>query len=308
MDYIIGIDGGGTKTQLILCEKDNLNIIGEAISGPSNILSSGLETTRQSFIEVFQKGVTSKGYNLEHCKAICIGVAGGSWKSIQDQIEDIIREDIGYQGKLIITNDAQTALIAGTNGKEGILLIAGTGSICYGVNNEGKNIRVGGWGHIFDDKGSAYYIAIKILDSVMQAYDGRGSKTELTKLVLNYFEIEDEREIVRKIYQPNINKGEIADIAKLIQIAYENKDMVAMKIIDESVDELYNMVATSIRKLNFEEKFVSVIINGSVIIKNKAIREKFSNKLKQNYPKIEVKKLDKSAAYGAVIIAHNNLG
>ncbi|ONI44764.1 hypothetical protein AN641_06055 [Candidatus Epulonipiscioides gigas] len=306
MEYVIGIDGGGTKTQVTLCTL-NKDIIGGAISGPSNIFSIGVEVTRQSIVQAINESVIEKGYKLEDCKAICIGVASGSWKSVQDAITNIIIYDIGYNGKLIITNDAETALMAGTGGKEGILLIAGTGSICYGINDKGKNCRVGGWGHVFDDEGSAYYISTKILSAVLKAFDGRGAQTKLTQLVLDYYKFDNERDIVAQIYKPHVKKQHVAALAKLIEQAYNENDAIAINIIDDVVDKLFISVDTAIKKLLFSEKVIDVIINGSVIVKNKAIKLNFSNKLKEKYPLINIKPLEKDAAYGATLIAINAL-
>lgn len=305
MEYVIGIDGGGTKTKLTMCTFNNgvINVIEEAVAGPSNVLASGVDVASESLVQVIKEGVLDRGYKLSDCRAMCMGIASGSWHSVQDAIAKIMKNDIGYDGKLIVTNDAETALMAGTGGKEGILLIAGTGSICYGVNSTGKSCRIGGWGHIFDDEGSAYYIAIKILNAVMKAYDGRDMATVLTKLVLEYFKVDNERDIVDEIYKPNISKQHIADLAKLIEVAYDLDDPIAIMIVDDVVNSLYISVESAMKKLSFLKKPVDVVIDGSVIVKNQAINLKFSNKLKQRHTLTNIKTLEKDASYGAAIIA-----
>ena len=187
MKYIVGIDGGGTKTKLTVCTLAG-EIVHSVVAGPSNILSSGYETARQAIRDVMQMGMIDTGYGLENCMALCIGVAGAARTHVKEQLETIIREK-GYSNALVITHDAETALVGGTGGREGLLVIAGTGAICFGKNKEGVTHRVGGWGHIIGDEGSAYRIGVHILNAVMKAYDGRGKKTCLTPLLLERMEL-----------------------------------------------------------------------------------------------------------------------
>lgn len=301
MNYVIGIDGGGTKTKLVRCTLDG-TVIDSYMSGPSNILSSGYGVVRQSIHDVIIDAVINSGDCFEECRAMCIGIAGAARESVKVQLEAIIRET-GYKGPLIITHDAETALIGGTDGEEGILLIAGTGTICYGENKEGKTHRVGGWGHIIGDEGSAYSIGVKILNAIMRAYDKRGQETILTELVLKRLALETVEDIIGEVYKVGASKQDIAGYAILIEEACNRGDEVALKIIDETIDALVEAANTNIHCLDFENKSTKVIINGSVLINNKRIQEGFCNKLQLLYPKVEVSYMIQDAAYGAAIKA-----
>ncbi len=301
MEYVIGIDGGGTKTRLSLCTLDK-QVLSTSVAGPSNILSSGIDITRQSIEQVVSQGVIDQGYDLQDCRALCIGVAGGARDVVRDNIADIIK-GLGYFGKTIVTHDAQTALVAGTDGNEGILLIAGTGSICYGINQSGRTCRVGGWGHLIDDEGSAYYISTHILNTIMRAYDGRSEATLLTQLVLKYMELENVEDIISAIYKPMMSKHQIAELSVLVERACELDDAAALDIVRVVVDVLYKHVETAISELGLEDKPIPLIINGSVIINNKYINKGFVEQIKKSFPLATVCPLSKDASYGAALIA-----
>lgn len=301
MNYVVGIDGGGTKTKLIVCNLQG-EILDETISGPSNILSSGYDIAKASIQELIVKGIVEKGYLLENCLMLCIGVAGAGRTSVIEQLEKIIRE-VGYDGNLLITHDAETALIGGTSSDEGILIIAGTGVICYGKTKEGITHRVSGWGHLIGDEGSAYSIGIKIMKAVMKAYDGRGDKTILTHLLLDAMAFQSPEEIVGFIYQPHITKQHIASYAALIDKAYKHNDKVAVEIVQQTIEDLFKTVEAILIKLAFIDKPVKVVINGSVLLKNEAIQKGFKAYLNKYYPLVEVCQMKHDAAYGAAIKA-----
>lgn len=305
MRYVIGIDGGGTKTKLCIYDLDT-KAKTCVISGPSNILSSGYETTKNSLEEAIQKGVIEKGYKLKDCLAFCLGVAGAARECVKQQLNQIIREE-GYNGKLIITHDAETAFKGALGGEEGILIIAGTGVICYGESKIKGAHRISGWGHIIGDEGSGYSIGKKILNAVMKNYDGRGNQTILKELVLHYLCLKNEEEIISYIYQPHITKVHIAELAILLEVACSKKDKVALEIANEAIEDLYECVKAALEKLDLSNKEIKIAINGSVLIKNRFINEGFKKKVLETYPLINIIQDNYDPVEGAITIALSNI-
>ncbi len=298
MEYVIGIDGGGTKTKLV-----QANLRGEILntytSGATNILSSGIDTARNSIYTVLDE---LKEKNLVNCKYLCIGTAGAGRESIKIELNKMFRE-YGYSGELFITHDAETALIGGTGETKGILIIAGTGSICYGQNEKGETHRVSGWGHIVGDEGSAYYIGVKIITAIMKAYDGRYNKTVLTKLMLEHLNLDNEEQIITYIYNKDIKKQDIASYAILIEQACNLNDSIALEIINQTINELVQSVIPVVNKLNFVDKKVKLVTNGSVIVNNKLIRGGFIKEINNLFPNIDICDMKYDSAYGAVLKA-----
>ena len=159
----IGIDGGGTSTKVEI-HRDGQSE--RRKYGPFNISAIGEEAFRKLLREMF-----ADWGSLEECRAICVGGAGVSC----GELEQIIREELkptGFAGKLLLRSDSEIALRGAVDGP-GCILIAGTGSIGFGVNEAGETARVGGFGHLIDDEGSGYALGRDALSAAVRALDGR---------------------------------------------------------------------------------------------------------------------------------------
>ncbi len=144
MKYVAGMDGGGTKTAVTVAD-ENGRTIRAFTSGAINYNGQDEESIRNSFREIMAVIGESCG-GLEHCASICIGAAGVSNPDMHDRIVANVRSS-GYQGGLTVVGDHETALCGALESSFGMILIAGTGSICYGRNESGLIYRAGGCGH-----------------------------------------------------------------------------------------------------------------------------------------------------------------
>lgn len=305
MSFVVGIDCGGTKTKLVRCALDGV-IIDSYIAGPGNILSSGYETVKKSLTDVIQKGCIAAQESQEVCLGLCIGAAGAARESVQKQIEQIVRES-GYNGKLFITHDAEIALFGECEDGEGILVIAGTGAISYGRTRDGKTHRVGGWGHLIGDEGSAYFIGKTMLNAVMKAYDGRGSQTILTELLLNRMHTSNVEDVITTVYQAVDAKKEIAKFAVLIEEACRRGDEISLQIAEATAKELVEDVCAVASALKFKRKDIKVIIQGGALVQNQMIQQMFRKKLQKIHSDMQVFLPTHDAAYGAAIKAAKSL-
>lgn len=303
MKYVIGIDGGGTKTLLKLADlKGNLLAVCEG--GPSNINSLGRENVKKVLNDIIQYGIKEIGENIENCCSLCIGTAGVDREEDRKIVENIIRS-IGIKNKLIVTNDAETALFGGVSGGEGIIVISGTGSICFGRNSSGEICRAGGWGHILGDEGSGYDIGRRALISIARSSDGRDEDTMLTSMVLEHLKLKRPEDLIGFVYRSNTGKKEISEIAKIVDNAYKLGDNTSKRILRYSAEELYKCTLPVIKKLNFTDKAVNMAVSGSVLTKNQYILNEFKDRVNQVYPLINVTGMKNDAAWGAVLMALN---
>ena len=304
MEYVIGIDGGGTKTLLKIADLEG-HLLTQYEGGPSNINSMNRLRIASTIIEDISRGLSGINENLKNCRVLCIGTAGIDRPDDKRIVEDIIR-DTGYDGETIITNDAVTALYGAVGSGEGIILISGTGSICYGRNLQGEVYRTGGWGHIIGDAGSGYYIGINALNAIMKSYDGREGGTLLTKMVLEYLKLKNPESLIEYVYRSGAGKKQIAGIAKVVDEAYKAGDKKAGEILKRASLELYSCCRTVIDRLGFKDVNVTICVSGSVITKNRYILGQFVSMIKKSYPKAKVSYPKNDAAWGAVQIALNS--
>ena len=149
--------------------------------------------------------------------------------------------------------DGEIALYGGTGGDPGLVVIAGTGSICCGRNRQGKHLSAGGWGPIVGDEGGASWIARKALQAVAHAADGRGPKTTLTAVALNYFKVETADDLSTAIYSQTMTNDRLAGFGKDVLRAARTGDDSAVEILREAGQELGVAAIAVIRKLRMEK-------------------------------------------------------
>lgn len=302
MAYIIGIDGGGTKTAVTIAH-DREDELTTFTVGPINYNGGDAAAIAASFVELFDRVKLDCG-SLEEIAHLCIGAAGVSNPSVVGLLTKHVRDN-GYSGPLTITGDQETALYGAQNAMKGIILIAGTGSICFGVNEQGEQHRAGGFGHLIDDEGSGYSIGRDLLSVLVQAEDGRVSDTIIPALVYEQLGLSTVREIVGFVYDKNTTKKEIAKLAPIMTAACERGDRAALELAERSAAGLFKLVLPVIERLKLQDS--PIAIAGSVLQKSRFVREALERKLGQSYPLAKLILPIKDAAYGAVLLGRSKL-
>ena len=171
---MLGIDGGGTTTEAWLAEP-GCHVLGRGTAGPSNAKAVGQEAALQSLDTAIRSAFHAAGLTPEPVDVICLGLAGF------DRPDDrkILREwaeHAGWARSILIVNDGDLVIAAGTPEGWGVGVIAGTGSIAVGRTKDGRTARAGGWGHLIGDEGSAYRVVLDALRLVARRTDGRDAR------------------------------------------------------------------------------------------------------------------------------------
>lgn len=217
--------------------------------------------------EIFRT-LGEKGYEIGDCAGVGIGAAGISNPEVGKFLRKAFSQE-GITGRIELFGDHQTALAAAYPDCHGIVLIAGTGSICYGINEAGNEARSGGWGHIIDDGGSGYAIGRDILSAVVRAHDGRDKETALSEAVFHQMGFASIQELIRYVYAPERSKKEIGALALLLGPAAEAGDKKAQEIEEVCANSLAELFAAVYRQMPEEH---NVVLAGSVLEKNERIR------------------------------------
>lgn len=301
--YVIGIDGGGTASKGVVADLYG-NVIARFIGGPTNYLGNDREVIDRSVSELFTKALA--GREVEDCAAICLGSAGVSSDKARENLERIIRKT-GFTCPYLITTDSHTAHAGALSAKEGIVVIAGTGSICLARKDDGQTLRVGGFGHLIDDVGSGYYIGNHILQAVVRSIDGRGRETMLKNIVYRHLGIETQEELISWIYAPERSKKDIASLSALIADAAGAGDEAAVNIEKRAAVELCDLCEPAIK---FFDRKARIALSGSVLQKNNRIRTYFMHEMQDRYFSgfgtdngIRVVMAENEADYGAMLLA-----
>lgn len=260
-DLVAGVDGGGTRTRAVVL--DGHRVIGEGEAGPSNPLRVGVSNGVTAIRDAIDRACAAALIHRDDLVAVGIGLAGVRRKDIRTRMHDVLVETLGVE-TIEIVSDGDIALYGATDGKPGVVIISGTGSISVGVNRHGKRVYAGGWGPIAGDEGSGSWIARRALQMVARASDGRGPQTALTKAACEYFQVSAVEDLSTAIYAPTITNDRIAGFSRQVIATARTGDEVALGIIDEAGKELGRAAVAVIRKLKMEQDRFQVAFVGGV--------------------------------------------
>lgn len=258
---VVGVDGGGTKTHAVILDS-NFSIAGEGTAGPSNPLRVGITNAATAVREAIEKACEAAQIRRTDLLVAEIGLAGARRQEIRARMREALHT--AGIGEVIVVGDADIALYGVTEDEPGIILIAGTGSICCGINARGKRMCAGGWGPVAGDEGGGSWIARRALRAIAHATDGRGAATSLTSAACSYFHVSDANDLSTAIYSPTITNDRLAGFARYVIEAAKAKDAVAREILADAGRELGIAAAAVIRNLKLQAETFQVGYVGGV--------------------------------------------
>ena len=301
MKYIIGIDGGGTKTDCAAADPEG-NLLFETKGDPSNFLIDGTEKVSASILDLINKCKEKLNIDYSDIEVILIGTAGAGRKSDAERLEKTFVHFSKNKGinlkNFIVESDARIALEGAFSGMPGAILIAGTGSIMLGKDHNGIIHRVGGFGRLIGDEGSGFSIGRKGLNAVSKQFDGRGNFTLISDYLEDKFEINSAEKLIIEVYKNNLD---IASIAPLAITAAENNDEPAIKILEEEINEILKFIPVMHQQLNLNEFRLSFI--GGLINKDNFYSKKLREKITNDFPYVKIQPPQNTPAMGAVLMA-----
>ncbi|QAY66996.1 N-acetylglucosamine kinase [Paenibacillus protaetiae] len=304
MKYVAGWDGGGTKTAVAIMDESG-TVVHAFASGAINLNGRGEAEVRGSIREMLAAMGEICG-GLERCVQLCIGAAGVSNPSVAVKLTAMVRE-AGYAGGLTITGDQETALAGALDGEAGMILIAGTGSICYGRNREGAVHRSGGGGYLIDDEGSGYSIGRELIAAVLKAADGRLANEAIAPRVYRKLGLQtaNVRELIGFVYNPQTDKRQIAALAPLLIQLCEEGDAAAIAIAERSAAALFELVVPVAKRLSLQSG--QLALAGGILVHHAAVRERLLELLRQQYPDLQCVMAKQDASCGAAMMALRRL-
>ena len=282
---VIGIDGGGTRLRaaIVSCAGELLGL-GEGGSG--NYHDVGADQVRTNIGEAVSQAWAAFDITPREVAAIFLGLGSIVTHEDQEAIREIVTELALVPADSIgVDHDLRVALMGGLAGETGIVLIAGTGSSCYGRDKHGSSWQSGGWGPTLDDPGSSFWLGRMAMIAAIRDYDGRGEATRLRESVVDALELSDIRHILRRVELQGMKRSEVAALARLVTESAAEGDSVACQIIQQGTDELAKMVAAVAAKLavnNVSTQPIPVVVTGGLT----SARQVFMNPLTQSLRRI----------------------
>src|SRR5437868_12305377 len=171
MKYFLGVDGGASKTAALVTDENSVPL-GRGLAGGSNHLRVGIETATRNIERAVNSALVESGIAIREIEYAYCGIAGSDHPEHHERVVDSLKMFFP-RGNFVVDTDARIALTGAVGFGSGIVIIAGTGSVAFGRNENGDECRAGGWGPILGDEGSGYAIGCDGLTAVLRAYDGR---------------------------------------------------------------------------------------------------------------------------------------
>ena len=233
---LIGIDAGGTKNELVLCEKDG-RVVNRLTAPGSNAADLGPENAAMRIASQVRALVDG---HTETVDALFAGLSGGGAPAISGEVRAVLTRELPFVKSISNGSDALNGLYAGVGAGDGMVVNEGTGTSAF-VRCGGVLTQVGGWGYLVDDAGSGYSIGRAVLNAAFRERDGRGESTRLTELV--------ERQLGFNVLGavPMIYQGGKRTVASFAPLAFEAADMgdrQALAIVDNACRELRLLIST----------------------------------------------------------------
>ena len=314
MEYILGVDGGGSKTVVMIANGKGEILIRKEGSA-TNYKSIGKEAAQKNLNEVILgtiKKLANKDKDLIFSSS-CFGLAGNDHEEDYKIYEDIInnlsfKRLINFK-KNIICNDAKLGLSACSNNKNKVIIICGTGSNCYGINEEGIESSSNGWDYILGDQGSGFSIGIRALRAIAKGYDGREENSPiLVENIFNSLGFNSIHELERWVYFPHVSKDNISGLAAIVCKAAEEGDSKSIEILKDEAYEVVITVTSVVNKLSLQEKKFDLVLMGSLFKCRRFFKEVFVNELNKKFKYINFVTLEKEPVEGAIELALLSLG
>jgi N-acetylglucosamine kinase-like BadF-type ATPase len=296
--YFIGIDSGGTKFDIIITEiNKKILFIGKYPSCHYSVF--GAEKTSEVLSGYVRKSLSKKGLKLENCAGICFGIAGAREEFDRKKLAKLFKSQLKIKNITVVT-DAKNAITGAFNGSDGIILIAGTGSVLYG-KYKGKLNRVGGWGRILGDQGSGFIMGREGLREIVKEYDERGAgrkESILSKLVSKRFGITS-KNIVDKVFAKHF---EVQRVFECLVEAAEKKDAASIKILKQGAEDLLENIKLYLKLAKIKGK-IEIAFIGGVIENDNLLSRTLRNGIKKNLKNVVIVPKKNESTMGAIHIA-----
>lgn len=265
--FVVGVDGGGSKTLAWLAASQPGGAdepLGVGESGPGNPRAAGFDVAQHNIAAAIRQAWSAAGREPQVAAAACLGLSGAGRSEEQQRIRQWALT-AGIAREVQVTHDAAIILAAGSRENSGVALICGTGSLAWGRSATGEAARAGGWGYLIGDEGSAYAIVRAGLRAAAMAADGRGPATALLTQFQRRLQAAAPEELIGRIYHAEMTREALARLADVV-FECAAADAVADRIIGEAAAELATMVSAVVRHLHLKAGAYELALTGGLLL------------------------------------------
>ncbi len=306
---LLAIDGGQTATKSLIAHADG-TVLGSGLGGPSDHfhIEGGVEKNRRAIAGAIDDVLAATGCDGATVDAVGIGHTGAPANTrTPEVVVGIVRERLSPR-EITVVPDYVTNLAGASGGQPGVVLIAGGGSIGYGVTAAGDEAIAGGYGFLLGDEGSAFNIGLRAIAAACRGADLRTSQTALQEIVAEHFEVERVRQLPRIIYAAGFSRERISLLSPKVVQAADAGDAAAIEIIQNAGEELARTALGVMRQLFAPGTPVDVYKTGGVFKAGPLLLDPFSALLRREWPEAQPREPRFPPAVGALVLAAQSVG
>ena len=258
---VIGIDGGGTRTRAVAVDGVGV-LVGHKEFGSINLDDVPQDEAQLRLLEAITdlRGESGRDKAFD---AAFLGMGGVlSARDRASMRRLALDAGLAHEDRVGVHHDAFAALEGGLLGAPGIIVVAGTGSICFGRNREGREATCGNWGPSLGDEGSGHWLGREALRATAHAYDGRRPETSLARAALAWLDIDDPDDLLARVHRDDLTRSVIASFAPTVLRLAREDDPVANDIVREGTRLLATTVDTVYRQLFAPAPVDAIVVGG----------------------------------------------
>jgi N-acetylglucosamine kinase-like BadF-type ATPase len=307
MAHYLGVDGGGSKTALALID-DTGRVIARATAPTSYYFNDGFDIVEQTLTQGVTEICTQAGIATSDIDAAFFGLPG--YGEASGDIEALNAVPAGVLGhdRYSCDNDMVCGWAGSLSGEDGINVISGTGSMTYG-ERQGVGHRVGGWGELFGDEGSAYWIAAQGLNAFSRMSDGRLPHGPLHQLMKDRLQIAGDLDAVSLVIDTwKGNRSSIAALATTVCEAARSGDDASKRILSAAADELVTLIETTRTLVGFTEQETVPVSYSGGMFSDDGLLSLFVSALQGAPAKYDLQRPRLDPAVGAALYAAKHSG
>lgn len=308
-ELILAVDGGQTSTKAIISLRDG-TILGAGRGTPCDHIHgpNGIARNRAAIHSAAHAALSVAGARTESIIGVGLGLTSAPREGEATPLFRAIVQELCSPRAFWVDSDFVSNLAGASAGADGIVVIAGGGSIGYGTDASGREAISAGLGYLLGDEGSAWYIGLNALQAASQAADRRGRETALLSLVLDHYGLTTVRDIIRIIYDAGFTRDKVSVLApEVVRLAREGDD-VAAEIIRSGSEKLATIALGVARQLYQPGEPVTVYPTGGVFEAGDLVMTPFVDHLTSEWPTAIVSKPRFPPVIGVLIQVWKTLG
>ena len=297
MAFVLGIDGGGSKTAAAV--SNGVSVFSSHAAKGCNLNTVSSQDARAALAEAVHGAIAAADITTNDIASVCAGIAGAASPEVAAKLAELLA-GIMPRAAIRVVGDTVIALEAAFSGGPGVVCISGTGSVAFGCNERGELTRAGGWGRMVSDEGSGHWIGQRAVAKCLRAMD-QGRSSQLVTGIMKHWRIVTREQLVQRCHREPIPN--FADLFPIVLAVAEAGDPIASEILNAAAIELARITQVVLRRLWIGHSIQQVAITGSVFANSPRVRHVFGNIIHVDRPEVHIRLCKQQPVEGALQMA-----